>query len=107
MKTESKPPGPAASATDRLLTQELRPKVNAIVKMAERLKTMTPGDATAQQISASARELLNLISRHSVEPDNDGSAIASQSNELWDVLYIEDDPRTFSAIRTLLKGQRG
>ena len=74
--------------------------------MAELLKTKTPGEKAAQQISANARALLDLISRHTEESRNDGSANGSQSKEVCDVLYIEDDPRTFLTIRTLLKSQR-
>ena len=94
------------ATTDRLLTRALRPQINAIVKMAELLKTKTPGDEAAQQISANARALLDLISRHSEESRNDGSANGSQSKEVCDVLYFEDDPRTFLTIKTLLKSQR-
>jgi len=106
MKTESRSSRPTTSATNELSTQELVPQLNALIKMAELLKTKTPGDETAQQISTSARALLNLISSHSDQPANNGSANVSQANEVCDVLYIEDDPRTFSTIRTLLKSQR-
>lgn len=106
MKTESRSSRPTTLATNELSTQELVPQLNALIKMAELLKTKTPGDETAQQISTSARALLNLISSHSDQPANNGSANVSQANEVCDVLYIEDDPRTFSTIRTLLKSQR-
>ena len=106
MKTESESSDAGALATNGLSTQELRPQVDAIVKMAELLKSRTPGDETAQQISASARALLDLVSRHPAEPHNDRSTNASQSNEVCDVLYIEDDARAFAAISILLKTQR-
>lgn len=102
METESYIP---TTPSHDQLTQELQPQVNAIVKMAELLKSTVPDDETAQRISAAARVLLDVISRHSAEPP-DGRADA-ESNDKCDVLYIEDDRRTFGSVKLLLEVQRG
>ena len=86
--------------------QELRPQVNAIVKMAELLKTNTASDENVQQIVTAARGLLDVVSRQSAKRLDDNGAAGSESNEQCDVLYIEDDPIPFASVKLLLKTQR-
>jgi CheY-like chemotaxis protein len=105
MKTESKSSVPAAPSADDL-TQELRPQVNAIVKMAELLKTKAASDENVQQILTAARGLLDVISRESAKPRDSNGAARSESNEQCDVLYIEDDPITFASVKLLLGTKR-
>src|SRR6266404_5308075 len=95
---------PATAAADQLI-QELRPQVNAIVKMAELLKTNAASDENVEQIIIAARGLLDVVSRPSAPSldDNDGR---SEPSEQYDVLYIEDDPIPFASVKLLLKTQR-
>jgi CheY-like chemotaxis protein len=105
MKTEQESSDPAAPSADDL-TQELRPQVNAIVKMAELLKTKGGNDENVQQILMAARGLLDVVSREAAKPGAGNDAAESESNEQCDVLYIEDDPNTFASVKLLLGTKR-
>jgi CheY-like chemotaxis protein len=105
MKTDPELPTAAAPSADHL-TQELRPQVNAIVKMAELLKRKAASDENVQQILTAARGLLDVISRESAKPGDGDDAAQSESNEQCDVLYIEDDPITFASVKLLLGTKR-
>ncbi|HEX4638858.1 MAG TPA: response regulator [Chthoniobacterales bacterium] len=72
--------------------------------MAELLKSKAPNDETAQRITDAARALLDVISQHSAEQRDDGAP--SPSTDKCDVLYIEDDRRTFGSVKLLLEVQR-
>jgi CheY-like chemotaxis protein len=104
MKTGSDSDPVVPSAGD--LTQELRPQVNAIVKMAELLKSKASGDENVQQIFTAARGLLDVISRGMAKPHDGDVTTGSESNERCDVLYIEDDPSTFASVKLLLGTKR-
>jgi CheY-like chemotaxis protein len=104
MKTETQSDPGAPTAVD--LTQELRPQVNAIVKMAELLKTKGGDDENVQQILTAARGLLDVVSREAAEQSGDGKVGESKPTEQFDVLYIEDDPITFASVKLLLGGKR-
>ena len=104
MKTETQSEPTAPSAGD--LTQELRPQVNAIVKMAELLKTKSGEDANVQQIIAAARGLLDVVSREAAKPSGNNKIGESNLTEQCDVLYIEDDPITFTSVKLLLSSKR-
>ena len=105
MKTEPASSDSAApSAND--LTQELRPQVNAIVKMAELLKNKGGNDENVQQILTAARGLLDVVSREAAKPSGNGKIGESNLTEQCDVLYIEDDPITFASVKLLLSSKR-
>ena len=106
MKTETESSSATAPPADHL-RQELRPQVNAIVKMAELLKTKGGNDENVQQIITAARGLLDVVSRETAKPGDDGDAAGgSESNQQCDVLYIEDDPITFASVKLLLGTKR-
>jgi CheY-like chemotaxis protein len=105
MKTEQESSCPAAPSADDL-TQELRPQVNAIVKMAELLKTKGGNDENVQQILTAARGLLDVVSREAAKPCGASGTAESESTEQCDVLYIEDDPNTFTSVKLLLGTKR-
>jgi len=105
MKTEPESSDPAAPSADDL-TQELRPQVNAIVKMAELLKTKGGNDENVQQILTAARGLLDVVSREAAKPYGNSDPTESESPEQYDVLYIEDDPITFASVKLLLGTKR-
>ena len=102
IETESKPAAPSADD----LTQELRPQVNVIVKMAELLKTKGGNDENVQQILTAARGLLDVVSREAAKPQGTRKDSQSKPAEQCDVLYIEDDPITFASVKLLLGGKR-
>jgi CheY-like chemotaxis protein len=105
MKTEQQSSDPAAPSADDL-TQELRPQVNAIVKMAELLKTKGGNDENVQQILTAARGLLDVVSRGAAKPCGNSNVPESKLSEQYDVLYIEDDPITFASVKLLLGTKR-
>jgi len=105
MKTEQESSDLATPSADDL-TQELRPQVNAIVKMAELLKTKGANDENLQQILTAARGLLDVVCREAAKPSGGSGTGASKSNEQHDVLYIEDDPNTFASVKLLLGTKR-
>ena len=88
------------------LTQELRPQVNAIVKMAELLKGKDGNDENVQQILTAARGLLDVVCREAAKPCGGSDVTQSGPNEQCDVLYIEDDPNTFTSVKLLLGTKR-
>ncbi len=100
--TESEPVAPTAGG----LTHELRPQVNAIVKMAELLKAKNEGDENVQQIITAARGLLDVVSREAAKPSGDNKVGESNLTDQYDVLYIEDDPITFASVKLLLSSKR-
>ncbi len=106
MKTEQAPPDPVVLSASHL-SQELRPQVNAIVKMAELLKTTAGNDENVQQILSAARGLLDVVSRETAEESDRTPSGESKSTEQCDVLYIEDDPGTFASVKLLLGSKRG
>jgi CheY-like chemotaxis protein len=105
MKTEQESSDPAAPSADDL-TQELRPQVNAIVKMAELLEKKGGNDENVQQILTAARGLLDVVCREAAKPSSGSATAESKSNEQHDVLYIEDDPNTFASVKILLASKR-
>jgi CheY-like chemotaxis protein len=105
MKTEQESSDPAAPSADDL-TQELRPQVNAIVKMAELLEKKGGNDENVQQILTAARGLLDVVCREAAKPSGGSATAESKSNEQHDVLYIEDDPNTFASVKILLASKR-
>jgi CheY-like chemotaxis protein len=100
VKTDLESSAAATSPADNT-TRDLRPQLNAIIEFAERLKMKPESDETVQQLLAAAHGLLNLINR---EPNN--VAARSESNQRWDVLYIEDDSKIFASVALLLGNKR-
>jgi CheY-like chemotaxis protein len=88
------------------LSAELRPQLDAIIELAERLKTSPDSDENAQQILTAARELIDTINRKPSTPRNCESAAPSVSSEQCDVLYIEDNPVNFASVKLLLGSKR-
>jgi CheY-like chemotaxis protein len=105
MKTDPESSAAAAPPTEHL-KEELRPQVNAIVEMAELLKTKAESDENVQQILTAARALLGVIDREPTEARDSDSAPEPVSTERCDVLYIEDNSRIFASVRLLLGGKR-
>ena len=105
MKTDPESSAAAAPTTEHL-RQELRPQVNAIVEMAKLLKAKAESDKNVQQILTAARALLGVIDRESTEARDSDSASEPESNEQYDVLYIEDNSITFASVRLLLGSKR-
>ena len=106
MKTEQESQSVPKALSAEDLTEELRPQVNAIVKMAELLKTSRGNDDNVQQILNTARGLLDMVSREAAKPHDGDGASGSESNEQCDVVYIEDDPGTFASVKLLLGSKR-
>jgi CheY-like chemotaxis protein len=105
MKTWQESSNRAALSADDL-TKELRPRVNAIVKMAELLKTRGASNEGVQEILNAVRGLLDIVSREAAKSSDARHPIEAQSNEQCDVLYIEDDPITFASVKLLLETKR-
>ena len=105
MKTDPESSAAAAPSTEHL-KEELRPQVNAIVKMAKLLKTKAESDENVQQILTAARALLGVIDREPTEARASDSASEPVSTERCDVLYIEDNPRIFASVKLLLGSKR-
>ena len=105
MKTDPESSAAAAPSTEHL-KEELRPQVNAIVKMAKLLKTKAESDENVQQILTAARALLGVIDREPTEARASDSASEPASTERCDVLYIEDNPRIFASVKLLLGSKR-
>lgn len=114
MKTNSESRGHAAnvaksetsSAGQGPLTEQLRPRLNAIIELAERLQMKPGSNENAQEILTTARDLINVINRESTtsrDPDDDAR---STSNEQCDVLYIEDNAISFASVKLLLRNKR-
>ena len=104
MTTETLPDLAAPTARDS--TQELRPLIETIVKMAELLKTKSGDDENVQQILTAARKLLDVIGREADKPSGSSKSGESKLTEQCDVLYIEDDPVIFEWIELLLSSTR-
>ena len=88
------------------LREQMRPQLIAIIKFAERLDMKSASDENAQQIMIAARGLLDVINQESVGPRDGGDAALPESNERCDVLHIEDDSITFTAVKLLLETKR-
>jgi CheY-like chemotaxis protein len=88
------------------ISEELRPRLKAIVEIAERLKMKTGGDENVQEILTAARGLLDVINRESAEPRPANCAARPKSSEPCDVLYIEDDSTHFASVNVLLRSKR-
>lgn len=88
------------------LSHELRRQLNAIIESAECLKLKLESDENVQRILTTTRELLDLISREAPKPPNGDDVGRSESNKRYDVLYVEDDPITFSSVNLLLRAKR-
>lgn len=98
-------PGRALVHEDQL-RDELRPRLSAIVDLAELLKTKAGSDETVQQILTAARELIDVIDREPAEPRPANDATSAKSSEQCDVLYIEDNSANFAVVNLLLKTKR-
>jgi CheY-like chemotaxis protein len=105
MKTDPESSAGAAPPTEHL-KEELRPQVNAIVEMAELLKTRAESDENVQQILTAARALLGVIDREPAEARDSDSALKPASTEHCDVLHIEDNSRIFASVKLLLGSKR-
>lgn len=95
-----------ASVHQDPLSEELRPRLKAIVEIAELLKTKAGSDENVQEILAAARGLLDVINRESAEPRPANCAARPKSSEPCDVLYIEDDSTHFASVNVLLRSKR-
>lgn len=117
MKLHSKPSTDEVNATmteatpplDARLGEELRPRLNALVEIAELLKMKSGSDENVQRILTVARDLLDKVERELPEPassDAGDDARLTNANAGCDVLYIEDNPINFGAVKLLLGNQR-
>ena len=88
------------------LSHELRRQLNAIIESAECLKLKLECDEDVERILTTTRELIDLISPEAPEPPNGDDVGQSESNKRYDVLYVEDDPITFSSVKLLLRSKR-
>jgi CheY-like chemotaxis protein len=86
-----------ASVLGDNLTEEMRPRLNAIVEIAESLEAKSGSDENVQEILAAARGLLDVINRESAGP---------KTSERCDALYIEDNSLNFASVNLLLKSKR-
>lgn len=86
---------------------ELRPHLDAIIELAERLKVRPGGDdESARQILAAAHVFMDAINRESIKSRENESVAGSTSNEPCDVLYIEDNSINFASVKLLLRSKR-
>ena len=99
-------PSERASVHQDPLREELRPRLKAIVEIAELLKTKAGSDENVQEILTAARGLLDVINRESGEPRPANDAARPRSSEPCDGLYIEDDSTHFASVNLLLRSQR-
>src|SRR5712692_7934942 len=113
MKTNSESHGHEVNAAkskaappDEHLSQELRPQLDAIIGLAERLRMKSESDENVQQILTTARGLLDVINRESTDAPDRGRATGQGPNEQCDVLYIEDDSKIFASVKLLLGSKR-
>ncbi len=97
--------GPAAPINVHL-GQELRPRLNAIVEIAELLKMKSGNDENVQRILSVAQDLLKKVEGERPEPPGSGASTVSSTKARCDVLYIEDNPISFGAVKLLLRNQR-
>lgn len=88
------------------MSEELRPRLNAIVEIAELLKMKAESDQNVQEILTAARGLLDVINRESAEPRDGDCAARPKASEQCDVLYIEDDSINFASVNLLLRSKR-
>lgn len=88
------------------LSHELRRLLNAIIESAECLKLKLESDENVQRILTTTRELLDVISGEAPKPPDDDDVGRSESNARYDVLYVEDNPITFSSVNLLLRSKR-
>jgi CheY-like chemotaxis protein len=88
------------------LSHELRRRLHATIESAECLKLKLESDENVQRILTTTRELLDLISREARKPSGGDDVGRSESNKRYDVLYVEDDPITFSSVNLLLRSKR-
>jgi CheY-like chemotaxis protein len=112
MKTDSESQGQEtidlnlASAREEQLIEKLRPRLDAIVEIAELLKTKAESDKNVQAMLSAARGLLDVIDKQPTKPRDHDSAPRSAANEQCDVLHIEDDSLSFAAVKLLLGTKR-
>lgn len=95
-----------ASVHEDQLSEELRPRLKAIVEIAQLLKTKAGSDETIQEMLTAARGLLDVIDKESAKPCDGDGAPRSAASEQCDVLYIEDDSITFASVKLLLGNKR-
>ena len=88
------------------LIEKLRPRLNAIVEIAELLRTKAESDENVQEMLTAARGLLDVIDKQSTQPRDPDSAPRSAAHEQCDVLHIEDDSLSFAAVKLLLGTKR-
>lgn len=94
------------SVHEEHLSDELRPRLKAIVEIAELLKTKAGSDETIQEMLTAARALLDVVNRESAESRHGDDAERQKASEQCDVLYIEDDSINFASVNLLLKNKR-
>jgi len=88
------------------LSEELRPQLDAIIGFAERLKMTSKSDENVQQILIAAHGLLDAINREPAKSHDEECAAQPGPNERTDVLHIEDDALSFTAVKLLLGNKR-
>lgn len=95
-----------ASVLGDNLTDEMRPRLNAIVEIAESLEAKSESDENVQEILAAARGLLDVINRESADPRHRDYSAGPKTRERCDALYIEDNSLNFASVNLLLKSKR-
>jgi CheY-like chemotaxis protein len=96
----------AAAQSGAQLGQELRPRLNAIVEIAELLKMKSGSDENVQRILSVARDLLDKVDGETVEPADGTASTPQDARALCDVLYIEDNAISFASVKLLLGSKR-
>jgi CheY-like chemotaxis protein len=106
METHSESQSQRALVHEDQLREELRPRLSAIVDLAELLKTKAGSDENVQKILTAARELIDVIDREPAEPRPANDAASAKPSGQCDVLYIEDDSINFASVNLLLRSKR-
>src|SRR5438477_9544162 len=88
------------------LNQELSPRINAIMGLAKILEKRSGSDENVQQILKTTRDLADTIERELAEAIHGNVAAVTNADAPCDVLYIEDDRRSFAAVHLLLGNRR-
>jgi CheY-like chemotaxis protein len=104
METPSESSTQAAPSAS--FNQELRPQLNAIVEIAELLRGKSGSDENVERILSVARDLLNKVETNHPESSSSSVSTVAGDNPSCDVLYIEDNRISFTAVKLLLRNQR-